>query len=172
MTDALLRDLWFHHTDDVALDTITITPRRVTLQATTTSNAAICPSCGTVSSRVHSRYVRVLDEAAVAGRRVVVELQVRRFRCGEPACQKATFVEQVPGLTFRHGRRSQGLQAALQQVALMLASRAGARLAAALATSVSRSTLLRLIRAVPESTSATPRVLGIDEFALQRVISS
>ncbi|MET9088880.1 hypothetical protein ABZX77_44590 [Streptomyces sp. NPDC004237] len=37
MTDALLRDLWFHHTEDVALDTITITPRRVTLQATTTS---------------------------------------------------------------------------------------------------------------------------------------
>ncbi|WP_158694516.1 transposase [Streptomyces canus] len=94
----------------------------------------------------------------------MVELQVRRFRCHGPACPKTTFVEQVPGLTFRHRRRSQGLQAALQRVALMLAGRAGARLADAVASPVSRSTLLRLIRAVLESAPATPRVLGIDEF--------
>jgi transposase len=165
---ALLQDLWFHHADDVVLSTITITPRRVTLHATTTSSVVACPSCGTPSSRVHSRYVRRLDEAAAAGRQVLVELQVRRFRCCEPACPKATFVEQVPGLTFRHGRRSQGLQSLLQRVALMLAGRAGARLTDALAAPVSRSTLLRLIRGVPESASATPRVLGIDEFALRK----
>ncbi|MEY9968885.1 hypothetical protein ABIA33_006972 [Streptacidiphilus sp. MAP12-16] len=29
MADALLQDLWFHRADDVALGTITITPRRV-----------------------------------------------------------------------------------------------------------------------------------------------
>jgi transposase len=112
--------------------------------------------------------VRRLDEAAAAGQRVVVELQVRRFRCCEPACPKATFVEQVPGLTFRHGRRSQGLHATLQRVALMLADRAGSRPADALATPVSRSTLLRLIHAVPESAPVTPRVLGVDEFALRK----
>jgi hypothetical protein len=38
VTDALLQNLWFHHADDVALGTITITPRRVTLHATTTSS--------------------------------------------------------------------------------------------------------------------------------------
>ncbi|MEU9015952.1 ISL3 family transposase, partial [Streptomyces sp. NPDC048479] len=139
-----------------------------TLHATTNSRSAACPSCGAVSASVHSRYLRRLDEAAAAGRQVVVELQVRRFRCRQPGCPKATFAEQVPGLTFRHGRRSQGLQAALQRVALMLAGRAGARLTDALATPVSRSTLLRLIRAVPENASATPRVLGIDEFALRK----
>ncbi|MEY9937650.1 ISL3 family transposase [Streptacidiphilus sp. MAP5-3] len=168
MTDALLQDLWFHHADDVALNSITITPRRVTLHATVTSSAAACPACGTASSRVHSPYTRRLDEAAAAGRRVLIELQVRRFRCCEAACSKSTFVEQVSGLTFRHGRRSQGLQASLQRVALMLAGRAGARLSDALAAPVSRSTLLRLIRAVPESSPATPRVLGIDEFALRK----
>jgi transposase len=71
-------------------------------------------------------------------------------------------------LTFRHGRCSQGLQASLRRVALMLAGRAGARLTEALAAQVSRSTLLRLICAVPESVPATPRVLGIDEFALRK----
>ncbi|MFF0142753.1 ISL3 family transposase [Streptomyces sp. NPDC005227] len=168
MHDELLQDLWFHHADDVALTTITIHAHRVTLHATTTSRSAGCPSCGVISASVHSRYLRRLDEAAAAGRRVVVELQVRRFRCREAACSKATFVEQVSGLTYRHGRRSQGLQAALQRVALMLAGRAGARLSDALAAPVSRSTLLRLIRNVPENAPTTPRVLGIDEFALRK----
>ncbi|MCY0932222.1 hypothetical protein OTB20_39915 [Streptomyces sp. H27-H1] len=34
MSDELLQDLWFHHADDVALDTITLHDRRVTLHAT------------------------------------------------------------------------------------------------------------------------------------------
>ncbi|WP_053648450.1 ISL3 family transposase [Streptomyces sp. XY431] len=161
MTDALLQDLWF-------LDTIVIRDELVTVQAAATTSRAECPACGTTSTRVHSRYVRRLDDTAAGQRRVVIELQVRRFRCRQRACPQATFAEQVPGLTFRHGRRSQSLQTALLQVALMLAGRAGARLAGALAAPVSRSTLLRLIRALPESAPTTPRVLGVDEFALRK----
>ncbi|MFE3205593.1 ISL3 family transposase [Embleya sp. NPDC059237] len=168
MADALLQDLWFHRADDVVLDTIAIRDELVTVQAAATTGRAECPACGTTSTRVHSRYVRRLDDTAAGRRRVVIELQVRRFRCRQQACPQATFAEQVPGLTFRHGRRSQGLQTALQQVALMLAGRAGARLADALAAPVSRSTLLRLIRALPESAPTTPRVLGVDEFALRK----
>jgi hypothetical protein len=46
---------------------------------------------------------------------------------------QATFAEQVDGLAFRHGRRSAGLQTVLERVAVMLAGRAGSRLAHALA---------------------------------------
>jgi hypothetical protein len=79
-----------------------------------------------------------------------------------------TSVEQVVGLTFRHGRRSARLHEALQAIGLMLAGRAGARLAGALDTAVSRSPLLRLVRAMPDPQLATPRVLGVDDFALRR----
>ncbi|MFD5922951.1 ISL3 family transposase, partial [Kitasatospora sp. NPDC127035] len=168
MADELLQDLWLHQTADVAVNTLTVHPHRITVHAATTSGLASCPSCATLSGRVHSRYVRRLDDASVGGRPVVIELRVRRFRCGEPSCPRATFVEQVPGLTFRHGRRSQGLQAVLRRVALMLAGRAGARLADVLAAPVGRSTLLRLIRAVPETALPVPRVLGVDEFALRK----
>ncbi len=99
---------------------------------------------------------------------MVIELRVRRFHCREPECARTTFVEQVTGLTFRYGRRSVALQAVLEKVALMLAGRAGARLADVLAVAASRSTLLRLIRALPEPVTATPRVLGVDEFALRK----
>jgi hypothetical protein len=77
-------------------------------------------------------------------------------------------VEQIPGLTVRHGRRSPVLTRLLQAVGLALGGRPGARLAERLAASVSRMTLLRLVRALPDPDLATPRVLGVDDFALRR----
>ena len=83
-------------------------------------------------------------------------------------CSAGTFVEQVPGLTERHARRSVGLKGALVAVGLALAGRAGSRLAATLGMGVSRSTLLRLVRALPDPPVGRVRVLGVDEFALRR----
>jgi transposase len=117
---------------------------------------------------VHSRYLRRLADWGVGGREVQVELTTRRFFCDEPACARTTFAEQVPGVTVRHGRHT-GLAAQhLQVVAMALGGRAGARLVARLATPVSRMTLLRVIRRVPDPAMVTPRVLGVDEFAQRR----
>jgi transposase len=105
----------------------------VVVRARTTGARACCPSCGAVSDRVHSGYVRRLADHVVGGRRAVVELRVRRFRCQDDGCPRTTFAEQVAGLTFRYGRRSTRLQKVLRQTVLLLAGRAGARLAEALA---------------------------------------
>ncbi|MFG2909125.1 hypothetical protein ACGF13_29170 [Kitasatospora sp. NPDC048286] len=49
MADDLLQDLWLHRTCDVTVNTLTV-------HAVTTGAEAGCPSCGTVSARVHSKY--------------------------------------------------------------------------------------------------------------------
>ena len=80
-----------------------------------------------------------------------------------------TFAEQVDGLTSRHARRTPVVTAVLEAVALALGGRAGARLSGRLAAAVSRMTLIRLVRAMPDpAVSASPRVLGVDEFALRK----
>jgi transposase len=119
-----------------------------------------------VSRRVHSSYQRRLADTASGGREMLIDLQARRFLCSNPACAKATFAEQVPDLTTRYGRTTCTLQAVLQAVALALGGRAGARLTGRLACTVSRSTLLRLIRAAPDPEDHTPLVL--DDFALRK----
>jgi transposase len=129
---------------------------------------AACTGCGVVSRRVHSGYQRRLADTASGGQEVLIDLQVRRFFCGSPACAKTTFAEQVPGLSTRYGRRTSALQAVLQAVALALGGRAGARLTGHLACAVSRSTLIRLIRAAADPDEATPLVLGVDDFALRK----
>jgi hypothetical protein len=81
---------------------------------------------------------------------MLIHLQVRGFFCRNGGCSKKIFSEQVPGLTIRYGRRSIGLGKALRAVALALGGRAEARLSRRLAATVSRMTLLRLIRGMPD----------------------
>jgi hypothetical protein len=126
------------------------------------ASQAACTGCGVVSRRVHSSYQRCVADTASGGQEVLIDLQVRRFFCGNPACAKTTFAEQVPGLTVRYGRRTCALQGVLQAVALALGGRAGARLTGRLACAVSRSTLVRLIRAAADPDGGTPLVLGVD----------
>jgi hypothetical protein len=59
---------------------------------------------------------------------------MRRFLCTNLACRAVTFAGQADGLTSRCQRRSVPLARLLSQLALELAGRAGARLAAARAS--------------------------------------
>jgi len=140
----------------------------VRIAARTRTAALSCRGCGAVSARVHDRYRRRLADLACGGRPVQVVLEVRRFRCSSPACPVATFAEQVPGLASWYQRRTAGLRGVLEKVALALAGRAGSRLAAALGTAVSRFTLIRLVRALPDPQAGPVAVLGVDDVAKRK----
>ncbi len=144
------------------------TGKSVRIQVRTSSLGSDCPACGVRSVRVHSRYERRLADTAVGGQETLIVLQVRRFFCRNDACVKTTFAEQIHGLTSRYGRRSSGLSQTLRAIALALGGRAGSRLSDRLACPASRSTLLRLIRALPDPSAGTPKVLGVDDFALRK----
>ena len=98
----------------------------------------------------------------------MIDLDVRRFFCGNPVCELRTFAEQVPAVTQRHQHRTPLLRSMLEAVALALAGRAGARLAGALDTAVSRTTVIRLIRALPNPGIGQVTVLGVDDFAKRK----
>ncbi len=117
---------------------------------------------------MHSTYRRHLADAPISGRPVEVVLQVRRFFCDNDGCPAKTFAEQVPGLTTPRARRTGVLKGALEAIALALAGRAGARLADKLGMVVSRDSMLRLVRALPDPLVGTPQVVGVDDFALRR----
>ena len=141
---------------------------RVVITASAAGTQASCPRCATAATRVHSRYERRVADAPISGVPVVIELGVRRFFCDHPVCPKRTFAEQIPGLTSRYARRSLGLGRMLAAVGLALAGRAGARLAAGLGLLTGRSTLLRMIRRLPDPQVGVVAVLGVDDFALRR----
>ena len=141
----------------------------VVISASCRAGGACCPRCGQESARVHGGYSRVLADGAAGGRPVLIVLQVRRFRCGSPQCPAVTFAEQAGGLSERYRRRSVPLLGMLAGFGLELAGRAGARLAGTLGIAVHPSTVLRLVRALPDPpVSAAPQVTGVDDFALRK----
>ncbi|WP_245606553.1 hypothetical protein [Streptomyces himastatinicus] len=70
---------------------------------------------------MHSSYLRFPADVPSAGRRVVLCLRVRRFFCAEASCGRRTFVEQLPGLTWRYSRWTERLRSMLAAVGLALA---------------------------------------------------
>jgi len=152
----------------VVIGRIERTRAGVRIWATPRTHQATCPSCGRPSTKVHSRYLRHLADAAIGGQPATIHLQVRRFFCQSATCPRRTFAEQVVGLTSSYARRSPLARRLLEAIALALAGRAGARLAQALGLPASRSTLLRLLRALPDPTLDPVAVLGVDDFAIRR----
>ena len=142
--------------------------RSLCLWARARADHAVCPRCGRSSGRVHSTYGRRLADAPVGGRRVLIRLAVRRFFCGNPDCPAVTFAEQIDGLTSRRARRTPLLGRMLTGIALALAGRAGARLAAVLDLTAGRTGMLRLVMALPDPESGPVKVLGVDDFAFRR----
>ena len=60
------------------------------IQAQSTATQSCCPDCGTASSRVHSDYTRSPRDLPCNGRAIRLVLGVRRFRCLNGHCQRAT----------------------------------------------------------------------------------
>ncbi|MFD5922718.1 ISL3 family transposase [Kitasatospora sp. NPDC127035] len=140
----------------------------VRVEARSTVDGADCPGCGTRSNRVHGSYLRFPADLPSAGRRVVLALRVRRFSCLERSCQRRTFVEQIEGLTRRHGQSTERLRSSLAAIGLALAGRAGERMTGLLGLRGSRSTLLRRVMELPDRPVGAPTAVGVDDFALRK----
>jgi transposase len=118
---------------------------------------------------VQSFYHRTIADLPICGRRLLLSLRVRRFRCVARRCPRAIFAERFPGLVATYARRTEAQRQALEAIGFALGGAPGARLATQLASPVSRTTLLRLIRAAPVVGTTEPtRVLGVDDWSQRR----
>ncbi|WND23486.1 ISL3 family transposase [Streptomyces janthinus] len=170
MDEILLRleELLFPSIADVAVLSVDVNNAIVRVDVQCTVVGASCPGCGAWSAQVHGSYLRFPADVPNAGRSVVLQLRVRRFTCRTAECGRRTFVEQISGLTRRHGQQTERLRSTLAAIGLALAGRAGSRLAGIVGAPVSRSTVLRLVDALPEPKVSAPRVVGVDEYATRK----
>ncbi|MGY3199972.1 transposase [Streptomyces sp. TE5632] len=160
--------LVFGGIDDVDVEAVTAAFGTVDVTARGRAADAACPDCGRFSDRVHDSYQRRLKDLPLGGQSVVIRLTVRRFICGAGDCPRRTFAEPFARLTTPYARFTTRLNHVLGRVGLALAGRAGARLAGQLGISAGRMTLLRRVMALPDPQFSTPRVLGVDDFAIRR----
>jgi transposase len=129
---------------------------------------AECPGCSQLSQRVHSYYQRHLKDLPVSQWQVRLELEVRRFRCLNPACPAQTFAERLTYLLPVYAQRTTRFSSAITELGIALSAQAAARVANKLKMPTSQDTILRTIKSVKLGSRATPRVLGVDDFAFRK----
>lgn len=147
---------------------VAIVPELIEIRVRSTADSALCPICGRPSSRVHSRYTRMLADLPWHGTPVRLELSVRRFFCDGLACSRKIFTERLPGVAAAHDRKTKRLTEALCAIGFALGGEAGSRLARRLGMPTSGDTLLRAIRRTPDLSSSKARILGVDDWAWRR----
>ncbi|WP_116323885.1 MULTISPECIES: ISL3 family transposase [unclassified Cupriavidus] len=141
----------------------------ITVKACSTVRAARCPGCHRWSHRIHGRYVRRLEERPMLEQRVILAIEVRRFKCTNANCPRRTFVENIHALAGRYQRRTRSQAQALHALGHALGGEAAARVADALGLRTSADTVLReLRRASGRKRKPRPRVVGIDDWAIAR----
>jgi hypothetical protein len=140
----------------------------ITLTLRTTSLTASCPSCGTQSSQIQSRYKRTLRDLPSGGRPIRLIVHVRRFFCKKRTCAQKVFVERLPALCHPHAQRTKQLQETLCRLGLRVGGQAGADVGSELGISGSRDTILRLVRQSQPPTQSEPHVIGLDDWGATR----
>jgi len=152
----------------ISISLMAVERDHVVLYARGVAPTARCPTCGVLTRRVHDRYRRRPLDQPWRGWTVRLQLTVRRFVCTTTTCTRTTFAEEFGPALRRRAQRTAACSQLLTAIACALGGEAGARLARASGVPTSPDTLLRLERRVEAPAFPTPRVLGVDDFALRR----
>ena len=161
----LLPDAARLHLDACEVDEAAL---QITLAVHSTQATAPCPLCTIPARRIHSHYERTLADLPWADYRVRLQLRVRKWFCGNRHCRRRIFTERLPTVAVPWARGTLRLAQRLVALGMALGGRAGVRLSYAWDLAVSRNTLLRMLRRLPRPVLPTPRVLGVDDFALRK----
>ncbi len=154
--------------DELWLERIVLSRESITLVAVGRRVAVPCPACGSLSQRVHSRYVRTLDDLPWHGVRVRIEAHARRFFCDTPGCPRRIFTERLTETTVPYARRTSRAATALELIGFALGGRPGERLAMEMGLAGGAWAILERVRKAPEEDTVAPRVLGVDDWAIRR----
>src|SRR4029453_2937412 len=72
-------------------------------------NSAICPDCGVMSGSRHSRYRRQIRDLPLQGVRVILNLNIGRWRCRTPECRRQIFTERLAFVVAHYARQTNRL---------------------------------------------------------------
>ena len=141
----------------------------LTLFLNTTHPSAHCPLCNSKTERIHSLYRRKIADLPWADKQLNFQLQVRRFFCDMEECRRKVFCERLHASIAAYARRTTRMESYLQTLGLHLGGEGAAVLARLLnISSISADTFLNLVRKMPQLSSPTPKILGIDEWAIRK----
>lgn len=131
----------------------------------------VCPYCGCVSHRVHSRYHRTITDLSILGHPVIITFAARKFFCSNPDCRRKTFAEQPGDEVFRYRRRTRRCEMAVTQHGLRCSSESARKLLSAIGVCLSGDTVLRDIHRMSVPERPEVKEIGVDDWAFRKGVT-
>jgi hypothetical protein len=128
---------------DPDLELVHIFPARESLLITLKSNrtSSTCPTCSKKSSRIHSHYIRKVQDLPIGDESVELLILSRRWFCDNPNCNFKIFTERFDWLSS-NGRRTKRTEEVLRKMAFSTSCLSAEKLAKSAHIPVSHDTLL------------------------------
>jgi transposase len=106
---------------------------------------AMCPFCGTVSTKTHSTYERTFQDLPIQGNKVIIILNNRKMFCTNPKCSQTTFAERFEFLSNK-AKKTKRLEDEIIRVSLNCSSIAASGLLKEYVVDVGKSTVCSLLK--------------------------
>lgn len=141
----------------------------LTIQASSAQHASICPVCGFLSDRRHSKYIRAVIDLPASGYQVKVFILSGKYFCDNALCYRKIFTERFSEEINPYCRRFNRCRELLSNLALELGGNKGAAISRLSSLPVSASTILRIIKRqnLPQ-VKLSSGIIGIDDWAFKK----
>lgn len=152
------------------LNKIEYTNGTIWINASFKTKRSRCPDCRKFSKKIHDRYTRTISDLPVFQYRTIIRLKTRKFKCGNPRCERKVFSEQTPVIS-RYSRRTNRVLKILESFAIELTGKLGSFMSKQLFIAVSISTITRMAHNQQLPEIKQPKILGVDDWAYRKGIS-
>lgn len=153
---------------DLSLSNFQHTNTTINLNVVSSQTSSQCPVCQCFSSKVHSRYLRVIGDLPISGKFATINLQVRKFFCENLACVRKIFSERFKQQLKSYARRFERLNELLSSMGLELGGNLAQRIGRISFLKISASTILRLTIKCPIQPIELPKNIGVDDWAFKK----
>ena len=111
---------------------------------------AKCPYCGEISDKVHSHYVRKLQDLPIQGKKVKLEIDNKKYFCDNEACEHGTFAESFSFFEPK-ATKTKRLQEEILRVSLSQSSLSATKYLRNSIADVGKSTICNLLKKTREN---------------------
>jgi len=153
---------------DFILSNFHYTSSEIKLNVISSQVASQCPICQSISTKVHSRYLRMIGDLPVSGKVATINLQVRKFFCENSVCIRKIFSERFKQQLKSYARRFERLNELLSSMGLDLGGNVAHRVGKLCFVRISASTILRLVIKSPIQAIVAPKIIGVDDWAFKK----
>lgn len=156
---------------EISIESINQSVSTIEMYVKTNLNYGLCPYCGKISFKVHSKYHRVITDLPILGKKVILHMQTRKFFCHNPMCGKKTFAEQPGNEVFRYRRRTRRCEIIVIQHGLLCSSNKAKKLIRAVGIPLCNTTILRDIHRMSIMPRDSVKNIGVDDWAFRKGIT-